>query len=186
VAEVASLRLATGQQHVRVTFGGYGGDVRVVDMHTFGQVAFTLIGNRAGAELADELTAAQRANADLVEFGAVRQMQPLTTSTLFLPEGGRWLWNRHLWASRVFDVHGIQLLTGRHLAHAEDLSGWLVEKVASDRWLVSARDLGPWYDTVDVVAWQRQQSPTPEHLAAARRDFGAMILTDEIAAAHPR
>ena len=113
-------------------------------------------------------------------------MQPLSTGTVYLPDGGRWLFHRHLWASRVFDVHGVQLLTSQHLQHARDLSAWRVEQVAPDRWLVSARDLHPWYDVTDYVDWHGVQAGSPEFLVSARHDFGDMILTDEIAADHPR
>ena len=69
------------------------------------------------------------------------------------------------------------MLTGAHLAHADDLSRWQVTEVADDRYLVRAADLTAWYGSVE--------SPGSDVLAEARRDFGDMILTDAIAEAHP-
>ncbi len=84
--------------------------------------------------------------------------------------------NRHLWDEYVIDAAGVQLLTGKHLAHAHDLSDWNVEQVAFDRYLVSAKDLEPWY--ADVVA-------EPATIEKARSDFGDMILTWDAILANP-
>jgi hypothetical protein len=75
---------------------------------------------------------------------------------------------RSLWAERVPDAHGVQVLTDAHLARARDLSAWDVRPIGAGRHLVQARDLTPWYS-----------SPVPEDtvLAAARADFGDLILT---------
>lgn len=70
-------------------------------------------------------------------------------------------------------VQGIQLLTGSHLARAHDLAAWKVTEVASDRFLVEARDLAPWF-TGD--------KPHPDLYAQAIRDFGSMLITYETAA----
>src|SRR5664280_348923 len=45
----------------------------------------------------------------------------------------------------VPDAHGIQILTGAHLAKAHDLSRWTIAEVAPDRYLVEAADLSGWY-----------------------------------------
>ena len=66
----------------------------------------------------------------------------------------------------VPDAHGVQLLTGAHLARAHDLSAWRVEEIAPDRYLVGAQDLDPWFRT--GVA-------DPDVVAAARADFGDML-----------
>jgi len=41
--------------------------------------------------------------------------------------------SRHLWDEYVIDVHGISLLTGKHLSHANELSNWTVDQIAPDR-----------------------------------------------------
>jgi len=75
--------------------------------------------------------------------------------------------SRHLWDEYVIDAHGISLLTDKHLDHANDLSNWTIEKVAPQRYLVSAADLEPWFG---------QRGPDEATLAQARADFGDMIL----------
>ncbi|WP_211882162.1 hypothetical protein [Pseudarthrobacter albicanus] len=85
-------------------------------------------------------------------------------------------YNRHLNAQYIADAHGLQLLTDAHLAHANDLSDWTIEPLGAGKHLVQAKDLKPWYATVD---------PAPETLAKARADFGGMLLTPEIIAANP-
>jgi hypothetical protein len=61
------------------------------------------------------------------------------------------------------DAHGIQILTGAHLAKAHDLSVWTISEVAPDRYLVEAADLAAWY---------AQPHPAPATLTQARADFG--------------
>lgn len=85
-------------------------------------------------------------------------------------------YNRHLTGRYIPDAHGIQLLTDAHLAHAKDLSDWIIEPVATGKYLVQAKDLEPWYAMID---------PDPETLARARADFGGMLLTPEIIADNP-
>jgi hypothetical protein len=82
----------------------------------------------------------------------------------------------HLAGRYVRDAHGIQVLRGRHLEHARDLSRWRITPLGHDRHLVEASDLEPWY--ADKV-------PDPGVLEQARRDFGDLILTDETAHTHP-
>jgi hypothetical protein len=85
-------------------------------------------------------------------------------------------YNRHLNGQYIADAHGLQLLTDAHLAHANDLSDWIIEPLGGGKHLVQAKDLEPWYATID---------PDPETLAKARADFGGMILTPEIIADNP-
>lgn len=85
-------------------------------------------------------------------------------------------YNRHLNARYIPDAHGLQLLTDAHLAHANDLSDWIIEPLGGGRHVVQAKDLEPWYANID---------PDPETLAKARADFGGMILTKEIIADNP-
>ncbi|MGO4804140.1 hypothetical protein AB4089_03330 [Arthrobacter sp. 2MCAF15] len=85
-------------------------------------------------------------------------------------------YNRHLNGQYIPDAHGLQLLTDAHLAHANDLSDWIIEPLGAGKHLVQAKDLEPWYATID---------PDPATLAKARADFGGMLLTPEIIAANP-
>jgi hypothetical protein len=85
-------------------------------------------------------------------------------------------YSRHLNGQYIADAHGLQLLTDAHLAHANDLSDWIIEPLGAGKHLVQATDLEPWYATIE---------PDPETLAKARADFGGMILTPEIIAANP-
>jgi hypothetical protein len=68
----------------------------------------------------------------------------------------------------VPDAHGIQILTGAHVAKAHNLSRWSITEVAPDRYLVEAADLSGWY---------AHPLPNPVTLAQARTDFGDMIIT---------
>lgn len=85
--------------------------------------------------------------------------------------------NGHPRAEYTPDAYGIQILTDAHLARARSLAEWDVQEMAPARHLVQARDLAPWF--ADDI-------PAPEVLAAARHDFGDMILTPEAIAARPR
>ncbi|WP_426297748.1 hypothetical protein [Arthrobacter sp. R-11] len=85
-------------------------------------------------------------------------------------------YNRHLSAQYIPDAHGVQLLTDAHLAHANDLSEWIIEPLGGGRHLVQAKDMEPWYAQID---------PDPQTLAQARADFGGMLLTPEIIANNP-
>ncbi len=70
-------------------------------------------------------------------------------------------------------VQGIQLVTGTHLARAHDLSDWQVTQVTSDRYLVEARDLAPWFTGTRT---------DPDVYAKAVHDFGPMLVTPQTAA----
>lgn len=85
-------------------------------------------------------------------------------------------YNRPLLAQFVPDVYGVQLLTEAHLQRAIDLSSWTVEEHPGGRFLVQAKDLAPWYAS---------PQPTAEIVAAARADFGPMILTPAAIEANP-
>lgn len=79
---------------------------------------------------------------------------------------------RGLRGTLVDTVQGIQLLTYIHLARAHDLSDWQVTQVTSDRYLVEARDLAPWF-TGTVT--------DPDVYAKAAHDFGRMLITPQTA-----
>lgn len=117
-----------------------------------------------------------------LEFGAVHLTYPGTDESEATTTS---VWRRHphLWSAHVPDAFGAQLVTGRHLAHAHDLSQWQVSEVAEDRWLVAARDLAAWFRPPEPSAVRSRQFPDPALRTRAREDFGAMILTRETAAA---
>ena len=73
---------------------------------------------------------------------------------------------REQWPHRVFDAHGLQILTADHLERAHDLTDWHTRQVG-DRYLVAARDLDPWLTN---------DHPDPTVLDRARTDFGDMII----------
>jgi hypothetical protein len=85
-------------------------------------------------------------------------------------------YNRHLNGQYIPDAHGLLLLTDAHLARANHLSDWIIEPLGAGKHLVQAKDLEPWYASID---------PDPATLAKARADFGGMLLTPEIIAANP-
>ena len=131
---------------------------------------------------ADPMALAEHRQSQLVghapdlEFGAVHVTHPgnheseATTTSV-------WRRHPHLWSSYVPDAFGVQLLTGRHLARARDLSRWQVREVAEDRWLVTARGLAEWLRPTDPASVRSRTFPDPAVRARAVDDFGAMILT---------
>ena len=184
------LRIKFDRQRKPLSFSSVasGRRARSVTFDDFGQAAYLhLDPSHTPVRLAEDLVPWLTRHPEALDVGAIRPMlSSFLVSWRSLPQGSRWHFNRHLWSSRIHDVTGIQLLTGAHLAHAHDLSGWQVTQVAPDRWLVRAPDLEPWYDVPDRDTWNRRAFPHPDVLAQARSDFGDMILTDEIAEAHPR
>ena len=79
-------------------------------------------------------------------------------------------YNTPLLAMLTPDAHGIQLLTDAHLERAHNLSGWTTTSLNGGRHLVESKDLDAWYCSPE---------PEPGVLAAARADFGEMIMTPE-------
>lgn len=82
-------------------------------------------------------------------------------------------YNKHLLAQYLPDAHGIQVVTDAHLERAHDLADWSVESLGHGRHLVTARDLEPWF---------APHLPAPATLDRARTDWGAAIMSPEIAA----
>lgn len=78
--------------------------------------------------------------------------------------------NWHRLIDHVPDAHGLQVLRDAHLERAHDLSNWSITDLGDGRHLVEARDLEPWY---------AQPLPDPDVLAAARNDFGGMVLAKD-------
>ncbi|MGI5190580.1 hypothetical protein ACQEVI_20755 [Promicromonospora sp. CA-289599] len=68
------------------------------------------------------------------------------------------------------DAYGLQVLTSTHLAKAHDLSAWTITDLGNERHLVQHPD---------PAAWFAHQDPDPQVIAAARHDFGDIILTPE-------
>jgi len=68
------------------------------------------------------------------------------------------------------DAYGLQVLTSTHLAKAHDLSAWTITDLGNERHLVQHPD---------PAAWFARRDPEPQDLAAARHDFGDIILTPE-------
>jgi hypothetical protein len=96
-----------------------------------------------------------------------------------LPHPGlaaRWRYRPDLIPRYIPDPRGIMLLTDAHLDRADDLTGWEIDSLGHGRHLVMAPDLAAWY---------AQPEPDPAVLAAARADFGPVILTPEILEANP-
>ena len=79
-------------------------------------------------------------------------------------------YNTPLLAMLVPDAHGIQVLTDAHLERAHNLSSWTITSLDGGRHLVESNDLAAWYSTPE---------PDPALLAAARVEFGEMIMTPE-------
>lgn len=79
-----------------------------------------------------------------------------------------WENNRHLWASYLPEVFGIQVVTKAHLDRATDLRDWKLTALGHERYLLEANDLEEWYS-----------QPTPYTTARAfgHYYFGDMILT---------
>lgn len=88
---------------------------------------------------------------------------------------GEWQMNRHMWASHVPEVYGMQILTKTHLERASDLREWAISSVGNGRYLVEAKDLGPWYS-----------QGKPYARGFARFDFADLILTEAAIRADPR
>jgi hypothetical protein len=85
------------------------------------------------------------------------------------------LWSQY-WDRIVPDAYGAQILGPAHMERIGDLSGWVTSRLDGERYLVEARDLGPWFDA---------STPDPVVLAAARDDFAGIILTAEFMEQNP-
>jgi hypothetical protein len=157
-----------------------------VSLGTLGRTCYGVMDDTASWQ--DRLAKVVRAMAAFpadTDLAFVQYSNPLTSSWSELAAARPLLpyvkehqirYNRHLNAQYIPDAHGLQLLTDAHLAHANDLSDWIIEPLAGGKHLVQAKDLEPWYATID---------PDPATLAKARADFGGMILTPEIIANNP-
>lgn len=157
---------------------------------------------RASYPRMTDLERVERLTELLVEFAGELELGAVRMSSTFDIGGGKfsrmyplqpfppsnpWGSTPQLWSEYVPDAHGIQVINDAQLAKAHDLSGWHVETVASGHHLVKARNLTAWFPgeartgTPGPVPPGVDPMPPPETLAKARRDFGEMIITDDIA-----
>lgn len=125
-----------------------------------------------------------KALGDVIDFGFIRVApssfgwgNAVPSMTGGSPAGSAAPWqfrNLHVFRRKVSDAHGVQVLTGAHLAAANDLSTWNIEPIAEDRYLVSAHDVESWFDG----------SLTPARVEQARADFGSNLLITEADVRH--
>jgi hypothetical protein len=153
---------------------------RAVHFAHWGQVTCTEVASgRPAPRTAESLLKPITELASSLDTAAVWLANPLFPSWSSLPHGPQWILRRDLWDSHVLDVAGIQLLSSDQLDRASDLAAWSVERVSDDRWLVSSKDLGAWYDAPDPGAWGQGRFPEPAMVAAARADFGELVIQPE-------
>ncbi|WP_460754789.1 hypothetical protein [Myceligenerans cantabricum] len=109
-----------------------------------------------------------------LEYGVTRTCHPLSGPSEAPPavRSGENVSTEDLDIARnyVLDAAGIQVLTGTHLAKTRDLSAWTLTDLGNDRHLVQHPD---------PEAWYANELPDPGVQAAARHDFGDLILTEE-------
>lgn len=150
---------------------------RTASLSSAGMVVMAYAEPVSWSERAEQLITFLRVSAGLMDVAFLRPTshrvrewssslrsggQPLPPTTGASP------YHRHRLRMReaLLDVHGVQLLTLAHLERCRDLSSWHIEEVAGQRFLVSARDLEPWFGSTP---------PGTEILQQARRDFGAAL-----------
>jgi hypothetical protein len=75
--------------------------------------------------------------------------------------------NTDMWDRYVPDVHGMQLLTERHMDHISNLSDWVVTPAGNARYVVEAAELS---------AWLTLDGPNETVLAKGRADFEGVII----------
>jgi len=152
----------------RVTFDPYGKTVWVGRYAGMSQV-----------ERALQLRDIMIGFASELEIGWI-DLRPAIDLGGYLPGDGSWSNAKPVWHTYVPDARGIQVLTGTHLALAHDLSGWIVEPLGSDRYLVQAKDLHAWFPAEDDQPIWYGWAVDDHTLDKARADFGNLILTDAI------
>jgi hypothetical protein len=152
--------------------------VREAQFHGPGTVSLSF-GRPAGqvAEIIESGRRLLRASPMTAVYGAVITGRPFAYPERLPLVGGSdyFLWSR-FWDRIVPDAYGVQVLGPGHLERAGDLSAWVTTRLDGDRYLVEARDLGPWFD-----------SPVsdPAIQAAARTDFAGLILTADFMEQNP-
>lgn len=163
---------------------------RTLRAQKFGEVLLTEYGTGMprsiqAQHLLERRLLPQAANVDY----ATLRIHTALTSDWSAPADRSFYWRfrvRHLWSRFVPDANGIQILTDSHLDKARDLSAnWDVTELSPGRWLVQAKDLGPWYDDIDDESARMEADYVDvDVLRQARHDFGDMIITPEVAHAH--
>lgn len=115
--------------------------------------------------------------------GKFSQMYPLAPLLI----GDPWGTTPQLWSAYVPDAHGVQVVNDEQLSKAHDLSEWHIETITPGHHLLTAADLSAWFErsVYREAPWptpaQLDLVPTAATLEKARRDFGEMILTSDIA-----
>ena len=175
----AALRLqARDRGLLRVLSSSDREHLRVVSLDAIGRVVVQLKNDGPWQSELDELRDLVAEHAGELCYAGIRYSAGPADDTLdalavYPPKLSssevREYYRRERWAdgSTVPDAMGTMLLTGDHLARARDLSGWSVQEVGPDRWLVQADDL---------AAWFAQDRPDPHVLEAAREDLDGLIL----------
>lgn len=79
--------------------------------------------------------------------------------------------------TKVPDACVMQLLTPEHLAHAHDLSEWLIDEVSPKRFIVAHPQPEAWFLPPPTGAAEPGTRVDPGVLAQAREDFGDMLMT---------
>lgn len=152
---------------------------------------------RGTLEIVDQLRASLIASPELANYGFIRTSHwgTIMLHEFLRPETGhvrpqekgivgpenpwansaRWQQNCHLHDTYALDAHALNLMTGKHLDRANDLSNWSITEVGDDRYLVEARDLRPWFDG----------KPDLQVLEQARQDFGDMLITWNVVLERP-
>ncbi|MBD3781974.1 MAG: hypothetical protein IE926_03305 [Micrococcales bacterium] len=82
----------------------------------------------------------------------------------------------HLLSEYVPDAYVAQILTENHLARAGDLAGFTVEPLTPGRYLVQS---------TEPARWLQGPNPPNDLLTEARRQFRAMIMTEDVMRASP-
>lgn len=86
--------------------------------------------------------------------------------------------HRRFFADRTPDAFPVQVLTAAHLERANDLSRWDVRQITDRRWLVTHPDPEAFFPPPPPGPGVPRITPDPDLIAAARNDFGELILTD--------
>ncbi len=82
-----------------------------------------------------------------------------------------------LWDTYTPEPCGIQILTDKHLAKANNLDDWNTTRLNEHLYLVQAKDLSPWYSQ----PLSYYDTPEIETTTKARADFGDMVFTHNTA-----
>ena len=151
---------------------------RAVTFAEFGLTSWTEV--RPKTSLADDARAVTERLTEYAQLVDYAHVGP-GTSTLRVDRDRAtqdvWRSSRPLWSTFVPAPYSAQLMTSAQLERTNDLSRWTVERVTSNRWLVTAGDFDAWWDIPDLSAFRSLRAPDPDLLAKAVADFGDAILS---------